>query len=459
MEKLEKIIENIGIEEKDKNIVTETFQLYSSLRDNNYDYSKKKLEQKNSPPRFKEYFKGEYSFLRSYKTGYKLKDFKYVGIPEENFAKIYGELYNHPVLEKDKEKRTLFLEVTKKVIELVKESRSPIERNSINSGSSCYIHIWRNILKSSADHPEKALSNHSISLWSKSFKHLKKHAREKLGRFLRISNEYLSDFHPSYDYIFESIAKKGEIFNIEDFIFDLSREQNLTKDEVSEAFSVLKSIRPNFRKDIEEVRKRVPKEKTEEMNKCLYNLLLHSKKTNSSIKDLVSIFREISYRYRERNYGLHILNNESKLIKIMENDSYAMERFKNNVRKILEIEIKSGTKGLFNIYTSLTEHISEIKDKQYSEFYTSLSYELIEEEVRLKNKKINLEEVLRKFERILLFTKELDSSSKETLISLMDKGIKKLKHNIPLEELIKHSIISILVDKEKARYFIGGIIN
>ncbi len=441
MKRLETVVRDIGIDERDKKLVIQTFREYKKLKHQSRADS---------------------------------DDSQYKEVQDQTFFDTYSSIYNSGPLTDDNNRRGLFVEALSKVVGL-SPSTTYVNRLKYSGTNACIalLGLKKEGKKVEKDPEKDPIPNRALSLWANSFGHLKnswagKNIPEKLGRYLRISIEHLGNYHPSHEYVLQSINTRGAIFGIEDFMFDLAKENELDEKTASKYFTTLRKVPIRSREILEGIRKRIPKKKSQDVDNCLYSLLSKSRENKSSISSLISLLAHVDRYLPDQQSGEAILSYEPYLTSVIETDNNAMENLEKNTQEILAWGNFVESKGLLSHYLEVAETISRLEDDNSNKSsYRDLSTEIFKDYYRRNEDLPKHKDVQDKCYHAIESISSLELFPRSLAIDLTTSATKKLKRSIrldreefslPLDSLVDIVVNSILINADKANDFLGYVI-
>ena len=472
MKKLEKLIEKSEIHKEDREIVLETVTRYFQAQYNENKNREKSLRETGTKRGLQRYpndpVKAKEEADRWVNGSVPSSD------PEESsvlFFERYRTAYTHSNFQEDAKKRPLYVEAVHKIANFASKT-FPIDRGEDLCQLILGVHkpLSR---KKNEEKDFKPLPIPVIKSWIKSIAHVHdfdwpgKPIDFRLGRYIRLSRNYFEDYHPTQNYLLDILVKKGAIYGLEEFLFDIAKERELTKIDTKKLFESLQDVPIKFRESIEYLRNNVRIKQRRDIDDVLYNLLLIPQ-GSSSKSSLVALLHSLDEHYKDEELSSLILDSTPFLRDVMSNDNRVMQSGSKEFSS-LTILSKIVGKPLLVPYLTMMGHVAKLKDTSLKDkaAYTNIAAEMLKDYYRKKEDSFSIEEVQAKVYRTIDDFRSLDNSSRKIGLKLMRRAIKQLDRSmrlsrefypLPIDSLAQTVIKSLALDEEKTKIFFNTIL-
>tara|TARA_Y100000310_G_scaffold17757_1_gene17547 strand:- start:6184 stop:7581 length:1398 start_codon:yes stop_codon:yes gene_type:complete len=202
---------------------------------------------------------------------------------DENFLTFFNN-YMHVYDTNSRDKRKLFNEGMLKAIQYA----------SVPTSLTPVFQLYENLLKFDED---------LIKIWNKSLdcvtqkpKDVYINKDQRLLRYLKLSKSKFHEYHSTYKFVFDILGKKSDLkaslFEIEDFLFDLSKANELEEADIWDYYKVLRVLPSSARRDINSIRESLHSEELDNAIYELYAIPEHDKETRINISSFLRSYSE-----------------------------------------------------------------------------------------------------------------------------------------------------------------------
>ncbi len=429
MNDLEELVKKAKISEKDKDAVLATVRKYSQLH---YDKKENPVEEASK------------------------------------FWRKYYATYRDDALKKSPERRSLFVQALQKITNFSCKPYYIWEGRNL-----CMDFLGIGKLKKAEKRPRFApLPTPAVSAWVNSLDHLALDWKGKdlgygLGRYVRVSRDHLARYHPSHIHFLDLLARKGALYGLEDFMFDLAKGQRLGSDDAAEYFKTLQGVPLESREPIEKVRTKIPIRRRLNVDKAIYNLLALRGSTPSSRASVTTVLEAMEQNV-DKGLGSLVIGSAQPLGEIITHDERVLGYGALQVAEIIRLSTMV-KKPLTIPYLETLAYISQLKEVRPRDKSTcvDLSAELLKDYYRAKGDSHPIDEIQRKMCTAIDGFCSLDEGSRETALKLMRRSMERLKrstrldrdsHQLPIDILGRVIIDSVSVDQKNAEYFLNIVL-